>query len=68
MNGLRKVTWMTWRNIKYKEISLDDVDVIFNDSEDHLVIEKKETRPVLMNAFELISTSQGSHPNDLPER
>jgi len=51
-----------------KEISLDDVDAVFNDSEDHLVTEKKETQPVLMNAFELISTSQGLNLNNLFEK
>ncbi|KAF8379798.1 hypothetical protein HHK36_029247 [Tetracentron sinense] len=40
-----------------EDISLDDVDAVFNDSEEYLVTEKKE-RPVSMNAFELISRSQ----------
>eukprot|EP00253_Pinus_taeda_P000279 PITA_00279 len=47
------------------DINLDDVDAVFNDSEDHLVREKKETQPVLMNAFELISTSQGLNLGNL---
>ncbi|KAL6005717.1 Non-specific serine threonine protein kinase [Asimina triloba] len=38
------------------EVKLDDVDAVFNDSEEHLVTEKKE-RPASMNAFELISSS-----------
>eukprot|EP00253_Pinus_taeda_P000653 PITA_00653 len=50
------------------EISLDDVDAVFNDSEDHLVTEKKETQPVLMNAFELISMSQGLNLGNLFEK
>ncbi|XP_022146606.1 CBL-interacting serine/threonine-protein kinase 23 [Momordica charantia] len=46
------------------EISLDDVDAIFNESADthNLVVERREERPaspVTMNAFELISKSQG---------
>ncbi|KAL0289410.1 UNVERIFIED_CONTAM: CBL-interacting serine/threonine-protein kinase, partial [Sesamum angustifolium] len=42
-----------------EDVSLDDVDAVFNDSEEHLVTERKE-KPVSMNAFELISRSQGS--------
>nr|UFP37829.1 CIPK14 [Lonicera japonica] len=40
------------------DVSLDDVDAVFTDSAEHFVTEKKE-RPVSMNAFELISRSQG---------
>ncbi|KAL6495615.1 CBL-interacting serine/threonine-protein kinase 9 [Orobanche gracilis] len=39
-------------------VSLDDVHAVFNDSDEHLVTERKE-KPVSMNAFELISRSQG---------
>ncbi|KAL3628089.1 CBL-interacting serine/threonine-protein kinase 9 [Castilleja foliolosa] len=35
-------------------INLEDVDAVFNDSEEHLVTERKE-KPVSMNAFDLIS-------------
>ncbi|KAK4418785.1 CBL-interacting serine/threonine-protein kinase [Sesamum alatum] len=41
-----------------EEVSLDDVDAVFNDSEENLVTERKE-KPASMNAFELISRSQG---------
>ncbi|XP_071705915.1 CBL-interacting serine/threonine-protein kinase 9-like [Rutidosis leptorrhynchoides] len=41
-----------------EDVSLDDVDAVFNESKEHLVTEKKE-RPESMNAFELISRSQG---------
>ncbi|KAL0457562.1 UNVERIFIED_CONTAM: CBL-interacting serine/threonine-protein kinase [Sesamum latifolium] len=41
-----------------EEVSLDDVDAVFNDSEENLVTERKE-KPVSMNAFQLISRSQG---------
>ncbi|KAL0376296.1 UNVERIFIED_CONTAM: CBL-interacting protein kinase [Sesamum calycinum] len=41
-----------------EEVSLDDVAAVFNDSEENLVIERKE-KPVSMNAFQLISRSQG---------
>ncbi|XP_058072994.1 uncharacterized protein LOC131221714 [Magnolia sinica] len=41
--------------------SLDDVDSVFNESREpgNLVVERREERPMVMNAFELISTSQG---------
>jgi hypothetical protein len=44
-----------------EDVNLDDVDAVFNDSEEHLVTEKKkETTPEVMNAFELISMSRVS--------
>lgn len=39
-------------------VNVDDVDAVFNDSKEHLVTEKKE-KPASMNAFELISKTQG---------
>lgn len=56
-----------WFKINYKppvfddkdETSLDDVDAVFQDSEEHHVTEKKEEQPTAMNAFELIAMSQG---------
>eukprot|EP01018_Ginkgo_biloba_P030748 Gb_31411 [translate_table: standard] len=51
-----------------KDVNMDDVDAVFNDSEEHLVTEKKETQPVLMNAFELISMSQGLNLGNLFEK
>ncbi|EFJ12879.1 hypothetical protein SELMODRAFT_234951 [Selaginella moellendorffii] len=43
-----------------EHVNLSDIDAVFNaSSEDHLVTEKKEAKPNPMNAFELISTSQG---------
>ncbi|KAL2478616.1 CBL-interacting serine/threonine-protein kinase 9 [Forsythia ovata] len=50
-----------------EDVSLDDVDAVFNDSEEHLVTEKKE-KPVSMNAFELISRSQGFSLENLFDR
>ncbi|KAJ4955409.1 hypothetical protein NE237_012192 [Protea cynaroides] len=50
-----------------EDISLDDVDAVFNDSEEHLVTERKE-KPVSMNAFELISRSQGFNLENLFEK
>ncbi|KAJ8436897.1 hypothetical protein Cgig2_017322 [Carnegiea gigantea] len=40
------------------DVNLDDVDAAFCDSEEHLVTERRE-KPASMNAFELISGSQG---------
>ncbi|KAH9288728.1 hypothetical protein KI387_032845, partial [Taxus chinensis] len=51
-----------------EDVNLDDVDAVFNDSEEHLVTEKRETQPVLMNAFELISKSQGLNLGNLFEK
>ncbi|GLJ49585.1 hypothetical protein SUGI_1051810 [Cryptomeria japonica] len=56
---------------KFKEeedVNLDDVDAVFNDSEEHLVTEKKEKTPAAMNAFELISMSQGLNLGNLFEK
>ncbi|URE14817.1 hypothetical protein MUK42_12237 [Musa troglodytarum] len=41
------------------DTSLDDVDAVFKDAEEHHVTEKKEEQPTTMNAFELISMSKG---------
>ncbi|ESR62239.1 hypothetical protein CICLE_v10015157mg [Citrus x clementina] len=54
-------------------IDLDDVDSIFNESMDsrNLVVERREEGPVApltMNAFELISTSQGLNLGSLFEK
>ncbi|CAM8921617.1 hypothetical protein QQ045_031968 [Rhodiola kirilowii] len=55
------------------DVSLADVDAIFNDSvnSQNLVVERREERPntpVTMNAFELISTSQGLNLGNLFEK
>ncbi|KAK4768336.1 hypothetical protein SAY87_003477 [Trapa incisa] len=55
------------------DVSLDDVNAIFNDSGDvgNLVVERREERPaapVAMNAFELISKSQGLNLSCLFEK
>ncbi|KAL0363592.1 UNVERIFIED_CONTAM: CBL-interacting protein kinase [Sesamum calycinum] len=57
-----------------EEVTLDDVNSIFNESPDSpdLVVERREERPpaapVAMNAFELISTSQGLNLSSLFEK
>ncbi|XP_059456761.1 CBL-interacting serine/threonine-protein kinase 9 [Corylus avellana] len=60
-----------WYTPAYSEeeqnVNLDDVDAVFNDSEEHLVTERKE-RPVSMNAFELISRSPSFNLENLFEK
>ncbi|KAL3616873.1 CBL-interacting serine/threonine-protein kinase 23 [Castilleja foliolosa] len=59
---------------EHEEVTLDDVNSIFNESTDspNLVVERREVRahttPVTMNAFELISTSQGLNLSSLFEK
>ncbi|KAF9621448.1 hypothetical protein IFM89_021520 [Coptis chinensis] len=52
------------------DVTLDDVDAIFDECGDsgNLVVESREDRPVAMNAFELISTSQGLNLSTLFEK
>ncbi|XP_009397401.2 CBL-interacting protein kinase 23-like isoform X1 [Musa acuminata AAA Group] len=52
------------------EVNLDDVDAIFSESGDatNLVIERRDEKPVPMNAFDLISTSQGLNLGTLFEK
>ncbi|KAI5064970.1 hypothetical protein GOP47_0019665 [Adiantum capillus-veneris] len=51
-----------------ERINLDDVDAVFNERAEHLVKEEKENKPVTMNAFELISMSQGLNLSNLFEK
>uniref|UniRef100_A0A0D3GMC1 non-specific serine/threonine protein kinase n=3 Tax=Oryza TaxID=4527 RepID=A0A0D3GMC1_9ORYZ len=52
------------------DVNLDDINSIFNESGDQtqLVVERREERPSVMNAFELISTSQGLNLGTLFEK
>ncbi|XP_064961999.1 CBL-interacting protein kinase 23-like isoform X1 [Musa acuminata AAA Group] len=52
------------------DVVLDDVDAIFDESGEgtNLVVERREERPVLMNAFDLISTAQGLNLGTLFEK
>ncbi|KAM7261274.1 hypothetical protein ACFE04_026749 [Oxalis oulophora] len=50
-----------------EDVNLDDVDAVFNASKESLVTERKE-KPVSMNAFELISRSQGFSLENLFEK
>ncbi|MBA0847586.1 hypothetical protein Goshw_020252 [Gossypium schwendimanii] len=45
--------------------NLDDVEAVFRDSEEHHVTEKREEQPTPMNAFELISMSNGLNLGNL---
>ncbi|XP_073143494.1 CBL-interacting protein kinase 23 [Henckelia pumila] len=58
---------------EHEDVNLDDVNAIFNEATDspNLVVERREERPsapVTMNAFELISTSQGLNLSSLFEK
>lgn len=48
--------------------SLEDVDAVFNDIMEHLVTERKEKQPAMMNAFDLISMSEGLNLSNLFEK
>ncbi|CAK9858588.1 unnamed protein product [Sphagnum jensenii] len=50
-----------------KDVNLDDIDAVFNESTEFMVTEQKETKPVIMNAFELISLSHGLNLSGLFE-
>ncbi|CAM6099174.1 unnamed protein product [Calypogeia fissa] len=59
-----------YQRAKFKEEEDADLTVIhavFNESAEHLVQEKQERKPVTMNAFELISLSQGLNLSGLFE-
>ncbi|XP_004231541.1 CBL-interacting serine/threonine-protein kinase 23 [Solanum lycopersicum] len=58
---------------EHADVSLDDVNAIFDESANssNLVVERREVRPaapLTMNAFELISTSQGLNLSSLFEK
>ncbi|PHT81695.1 CBL-interacting serine/threonine-protein kinase 26, partial [Capsicum annuum] len=48
-----------------EDANLDDVEEVFKDSEEYHVTEKREEKPTSMNAFELISLSQGLNLGNL---
>ncbi|KAH8971981.1 hypothetical protein BDL97_02G170800 [Sphagnum fallax] len=50
-----------------EDVNLDDIDAVFNESKEHMVTEQKETKPVILNAFELISLSPGLNISGLFE-
>ncbi|KAF3782095.1 CBL-interacting serine/threonine-protein kinase 9 [Nymphaea thermarum] len=50
-----------------EDVSLDDVHAVFNNSQEHFVTERKE-KPESMNAFQLISMSEGFNLGNLFEK
>ncbi|XP_047159347.1 CBL-interacting serine/threonine-protein kinase 24 isoform X2 [Vigna umbellata] len=73
---IRKVPWFqkNYFPVKLKEceqVNLDDVRAVFDDIEDQYVAEKSEITeggPFIMNAFEMISLSQGLNLSPLFDR
>ncbi|ERN03738.1 hypothetical protein AMTRI_Chr05g65760 [Amborella trichopoda] len=56
---------------EYEDVNLDDVHAVFNDIEDQYVSEQKEDNdmgPLIMNAFEMITLSQGLNLSALFDR
>ncbi|KAK7292055.1 hypothetical protein RIF29_07707 [Crotalaria pallida] len=54
-----------------EEVNLDDVQAVFDDIEDHYVAERSESTeggPLIMNAFEMITLSQGLNLSPLFDR
>lgn len=48
-------------------VNMDDIDAVFSESTEYMVTEEKDTKPVTMNAFELISLSRGLNLSSLFE-
>ncbi|CAM6110093.1 unnamed protein product [Calypogeia fissa] len=67
ISGIRKDEWfkknyVPTRQYEDEDIDLDDVQAVFSDAEDRFVdvqMEFKDSGPPMMNAFELITLSQG---------
>lgn len=51
----------------FQNVNLDDVDAVFGESEVELVTERKDSKPTLLNAFELISLNKGLNLSGLFE-
>ncbi|CAK9228503.1 unnamed protein product [Sphagnum troendelagicum] len=76
MAGIRKDVWfkknyLPVRKYEDEDVNLDDVQAVFNDFEEtYVTVEKefKESGPSLMNAFELITLSQGLNLSALFDR
>lgn len=57
--------------VEENAISLEDVDAVFNETNDHVVAKTKEqqtSKPAFLNAFELISLSKGLNLSGLFEK
>ncbi|KAM1155218.1 hypothetical protein ACFX13_026732 [Malus domestica] len=76
IDGIRKDPWFkkNYAPLTYREdeeVSLDDVRAVFEDIEDQYVAERSEIKdggPLLMNAFEMITLSQGLNLSALFDR
>ncbi|KAI5680820.1 hypothetical protein M9H77_02047 [Catharanthus roseus] len=76
IDGIRRDPWFrrNYRAVRLKEdeeVNLDDVHAVFNDIEDAFVTEQseqKENGPLIMNAFEMITLSQGLNLSALFDR
>ncbi|KAL6006285.1 Son of sevenless 2 [Asimina triloba] len=76
IEGIRNDVWfrinyVAVRHGEEEEVNLDDVHAVFNDIEDHYVCERREHHeggPLMMNAFEMITLSQGLNLSALFDR
>jgi len=67
VSGIREDDWFRKNYVPVRlyeddDVNLDDVQAVFDDSEDQYVSEQRETQehgPSMMNAFELMTFSQG---------
>ncbi|KAK1311928.1 CBL-interacting protein kinase 24 [Acorus calamus] len=79
IEGIRKDEWfrktyMPIRHGEEEEVNLDDIDAVFGDIEDQFVTEHTQESqdndggPLIMNAFEMITLSQGLNLSALFDR
>ncbi|MBA0777404.1 hypothetical protein Gotri_005424 [Gossypium trilobum] len=75
IEGIKKHPWFKKNYLPVKpsdeEVNLDDVRAVFDDIEDQYVSEQsvaKEGGPLMMNAFEMITLSQGLNLSSLFDR
>ncbi|KDP32419.1 hypothetical protein JCGZ_13344 [Jatropha curcas] len=77
IEGIKRDPWfqkyyVPVKNNKEEEVNLDDVRAVFDDIEDKYVAEQSEDksqgRPLIMNAFEMITLSQGLNLSALFDR
>lgn len=76
IEGIRRDPWFqkNYVPVRHKEdevVNLDDVNAVFDDIEDRFVNEQsenKDNRPLIMNAFEMITLSQGLNLSALFDR
>ncbi|XP_078176964.1 CBL-interacting protein kinase 24-like isoform X1 [Carex rostrata] len=67
IEGIRNDAWFKNNYVRNRsgedeEVSLDDINAVFNDIEDQFVTEQtanNDSGPLIMNAFEMITLSQG---------